>query len=74
MVKNIKIWEPVSITANWLKTDTSKLDDILPSWKRRRAELKEGDEDYEEFLKHLKEKYRKLYKRYCKLSYAAYNP
>lgn len=52
--KEINVWSPISVSDSWLSTDTSKLDDILPSWYRKRSELEAGDKDYEEFLNRLK--------------------
>lgn len=50
----INLWKPISFSENWLKTDTSKLDDILPSWYRKREVLKSGSKEYEDFLNRLK--------------------
>ncbi|KAK3605125.1 hypothetical protein CHS0354_000794 [Potamilus streckersoni] len=52
--KIIELWKPISISNNWEKTDTSILDDLAPSWFRKRSELKEGNNDYEEFINRLK--------------------
>ena len=52
--KLISVWKPISFNDNWLNTDTSKLDDILPSWYRRRDEMLTGNKDYEDFLNRLK--------------------
>ncbi|WP_367390620.1 30S ribosomal protein THX [Lewinella sp. LCG006] len=52
--KEIEIWKPISFSENWLEADTSKLDDILPTWYRKRNTLQEGNSDYEEFLSRLK--------------------
>ncbi|NJO02174.1 MAG: hypothetical protein HC880_11230 [Bacteroidia bacterium] len=51
--KVVPVWQPVSINDRWLTADTSKLDDLLPSWYHKRQELREGNEDYEAFLKRL---------------------
>lgn len=50
----IELWKPISFNNNWESADTSILDDLAPSWFRRRAELKEGNKDYEEFIDRLK--------------------
>jgi Fic family protein len=50
----INIWEPIEFSENWLNSDTSILDDLAPSWFKKRVELKEGNEDYEEFIDRLK--------------------
>ncbi|MCB9037027.1 MAG: 30S ribosomal protein THX [Lewinellaceae bacterium] len=52
--KLVRIWEPISINDRWLNADTSFLDDILPSWYRKREELLTGNKDYEDFLNRLK--------------------
>ena len=52
--KIIKIWKPIEFNDNWLNADTSLLDDLAPSWFKKRNELKEGNEDYEEFIDRLK--------------------
>jgi Fic family protein len=54
MEKDVNLWEPISFNESWKKTDTSKLDDILPSWYRKREILKSGSKEYEEFLDRLK--------------------
>lgn len=50
----IELWKPISFGDTWKHADTSILDDLAPSWFRRRAELKEGNKDYEEFIDRLK--------------------
>ena len=52
--KMIDLWKPIAFNENWKGGDTSILDDLAPSWFRRRAELKEGNADYEEFIDRLK--------------------
>lgn len=54
MEKQVAIWQPISFDENWLSTNTSKLDDLAPSWFRKRELLKEGSEEYEDFLNKLK--------------------
>lgn len=54
METEIKLWSPIHFNEIWLKTDTSKLDDILPSWYRKRETLKSGSKEYEDFLNRLK--------------------
>lgn len=54
METEINLWKPIHFNDNWINTDTSKLDDILPSWYRKREILKSGSKDYEEFLNRLK--------------------
>ena len=50
----VQVWKPINFSDNWLKANTSKLDDLAPSWFRKRELLKEGSNDYEEFLNKLK--------------------
>ncbi|NUQ25211.1 MAG: Fic family protein [Saprospiraceae bacterium] len=54
MEKQITIWQPIKFDDKWLTTKTSKLDDLAPSWFRKRDQLKEGSTEYEEFLNKLK--------------------
>lgn len=50
----IEVWSPIGFEGNWLTADTSNLEDILPSWYRKREEIGDYDKDYEEFLSRLK--------------------
>lgn len=50
----VELWQPIEFSAAWTNVDTSVLDDLAPSWFRRRKELKVGNSDYEEFLERLK--------------------
>ena len=52
--KKIQVWKPVNFGIEWQNADTSKLDDLLPSWYRKREEMQTGGEDYEEFINRLK--------------------
>ncbi|QMU65153.1 MAG: Fic family protein [Flavobacteriaceae bacterium] len=54
MNKDIELWKPIRFDDEWNKTDTSKLDDILPSWYRKREILQSGSKEYEDFLNRLK--------------------
>ncbi len=54
MEQQIAIWQPIKFADKWLTVNTSKLDDISPSWFRKREQLKEGSKEYEEFLNKLK--------------------
>jgi Fic family protein len=54
MEKQVTIWHPIGFDEKWLSTNTSKLDDLAPSWFRKREILKEGSEEYEDFLNKLK--------------------
>lgn len=50
----IKVWSPIGFSGEWLKADTTSLEDILPSWFRKREQMGEDDQDYIEFLNRLK--------------------
>lgn len=52
--KEIKIWKGIEFTQNWAETDTSKFDDLAPSWYKKRKAFESGQKDYEEFLDRLK--------------------
>ncbi|MBN1969576.1 MAG: Fic family protein [Candidatus Delongbacteria bacterium] len=54
MEKTVSIWSPISFDEKWLNCDTSKFDDLAPSWYEKRQTFKEGNDEYEEFLKRLK--------------------
>lgn len=49
-----ELWSPISFSEKWKNVDTSILDDLAPSWFRKRTELQKGDTDYEEFIERLK--------------------
>ena len=51
---NVEIWKPISFDDNWSSCDTSKFDDLAPSWYKKRKEFKDGKNGYEEFLIKLK--------------------
>jgi len=52
--KEIEIWSRIKIDESWTKSDTSKFDDLAPSWYKKRKKFSEGNRDYEEFLDRLK--------------------
>lgn len=52
--KTIQVWKPVNFNTEWQNADTSKLDDLLPSWYRKREEMQTGGDDFEEFINRLK--------------------
>lgn len=52
--KVIRVWKPIQFDNAWQGSDTSKLDDLMPSWYRKREDMKGGGEDYEEFINRLK--------------------
>lgn len=53
-MKEIQIWQPIQFTKEWLNADTSRLDDISPSWFKKRNELKDDSREYQKFLTRLK--------------------
>jgi hypothetical protein len=53
MAKEVSIWKPIEFRQNWLETDTSKFDDLYPSWKSKRSEFQK-EKEYEEFINRLK--------------------
>lgn len=52
--KQRKVWTPIGFSQKWLDTTTAKFDDLAPSWYRRRETITENDNDYKEFMEHLK--------------------
>lgn len=52
--KIVDLWKPINFSDTWSEADTSILDDLAPSWFKKRTELQEGNEDYEEFINRLK--------------------
>jgi Fic family protein len=52
--EKIEIWKPIAFTEVWINCDTSKFDDLAPSWYKKRKEFEEGKSGYEEFLTKLK--------------------
>lgn len=52
--KIIQVWKPIKFDDAWRNADTSRLDDLTPSWYRKREDMKGGGEDYEEFMNRLK--------------------
>jgi hypothetical protein len=51
-----RIWEPVHFDSRWNDVNTEKFDNLRPSWERKRKELYNNQEQYEEFINHLKRK------------------
>ncbi|MGB0949668.1 MAG: Fic family protein, partial [Marinirhabdus sp.] len=49
-----RIWQPIQFNREWIKCDTSILDDIAPSWFERRKKLRADSSAYSEFLNRLK--------------------
>ena len=54
MKKNIDIWKPIEFNEKWKNTNTSELDNLLPSWWRRKKVLTPNSREYSVFLERLK--------------------
>jgi Fic family protein len=52
--KEVKIWKRIEFNERWSKADTSKFDDLAPSWYKKRKEFEDGESGYQEFLDRLK--------------------
>ena len=52
--KEVKIWKGIEFNDNWSSSDTSKFDDLAPSWYKKRKEFEDGESGYQEFLDRLK--------------------
>ena len=52
--KIINIWHFIDFTSDWENCNTSKLDEISPSWFRRKGELEKNSTEYAEFIERLK--------------------
>lgn len=52
--KYIDIWKFINFSDNWENCDTSKLDEISPSWFRRKDELEKTSSEYADFMERLK--------------------
>jgi Fic family protein len=52
--KIVRIWKFIEFTEIWQKCNTSKLDEISPSWFRRKIELEKTSSEYKEFIEQLK--------------------
>lgn len=50
----VNIWNFIEFTDIWKDCDTSKLDEISPSWFRRKKELEKNSTEYIEFIDKLK--------------------
>ncbi len=53
-IKIINIWDFIEFSQVWSDCDTSKLDEISPSWFRRKEELERTSTEYIEFMDKLK--------------------
>ena len=52
--KKTKIWKGIELNDKWLNADTSKFDDLAPSWDKKRKEFENRKREYQEFLDRLK--------------------
>lgn len=53
----INIWKFIEFTSEWERCDTSKLDEISPSWFRRKDELEHTSTEYAEFIEQIKRRH-----------------
>lgn len=49
-----RLWHPIEFHQKWLESDTSKIDDISPSWFDRRKILQGNSTEYQTFITELK--------------------
>lgn len=49
-----RLWKFIEFSENWQNLDTSKIDEIAPSWFERRKTLKDNSSEYEDFILRLK--------------------
>lgn len=49
-----RLWKHIEIDQKWLDCDTSRLDDLSPSWFDRRDILQNNSKEYQEFITELK--------------------
>lgn len=52
--QEVKIWKGIAFNENWTNSDTSKFDDLAPSWYKKRKEFEDGESGYKEFFDRLK--------------------
>ncbi len=52
--KVFRLWEFIEFNKDWANTNTSKIDDIAPSWFSKREKLKEDSKEYTDFINKLK--------------------
>lgn len=51
------LWQPIAFSANWAATTTVRLDELRPSWEKRRSQLTDTSEDYRQFIEQLKRRH-----------------
>lgn len=49
-----RLWKRIALTDNWRLCDTSRLDDLAPSWFARREVLQKNPREYQPFIAELK--------------------
>lgn len=49
-----RLWKPIALTDNWRQCDTSRLDELAPSWFARREVLQKNSGEYQTFIAELK--------------------
>ena len=49
-----RLWKPMALTDNWRQCDTSRLDELAPSWFARREVLQKNSGEYQAFIAELK--------------------
>lgn len=52
--KILRIWQHITFSEIWENCDTSKIDDIAPSWFRRRQQLQDNSTQFKDFIDRLK--------------------
>lgn len=52
--KIFRLWKFVEFTDKWAKVNTSRIDDIAPSWFSKREKLQENSQEYLDFINRLK--------------------
>lgn len=49
-----RLWQYIELSSTWIESDTSAIDDLLPSWYERREVLQNSSQEYKEFMSELK--------------------
>lgn len=49
-----RLWKRIALTDNWRQCDTSRLDELAPSWFKRREVLQKNSGEYQTFIAELK--------------------
>lgn len=48
------LWKPIHFDERWSEVSTSKLDNLMPSWKRKKEELLKDPKEYKSFVDRIK--------------------